>query len=104
MMRARISRIFTLAFLVSASIFIGSCFIDIDFDIHDNTAQIGDICELIKEEMDASSTEEYVACDKDAETPDPETCDPRAAGRACQDNNECSSQVCVCDVCVDLPL
>ena len=86
-----LGRIFIVSILVLGAF---SCF-DFNTDVHDNPVTIGNTCDIIKS---AFATDAAAAVCSDADA----TCSPlKEAGIPCVAKEECKSDICLCDICID---
>lgn len=120
-----------LLFLVVSITISSSCFMEVDInnDIHDNTVKIGDACDLLRDkfgkpELEASA--EMNICPEDQtcnpnylDSPDSspysassgfgdqdldagaDATPEKEAGYPCSLDEECQSDFCLCDICID---
>lgn len=85
-----ISSLFLLLFVIA------SCFFDVDIenDVHDNTVEI-DVCQDIQERFPDGGVEQEMSCDEDSGT-----CDLKESGSGCESDEECDSNLCLCNICI----
>lgn len=74
-------------------IFSISCIVVVN-DIHDNSVDMGDLCELIKEKFKDDDAGSKAIPRSDDEL--------REDGEECEKDSQCQSESCICDVCIDL--
>lgn len=96
-MRTRINVARKLAVIFILSVCFVGCFINVynDLDVHDNTMDIGDACDVIQERFATDAGTDLDACREEDAGP----C-IRQAGEACTSDDECAD-ICLCDICID---
>jgi hypothetical protein len=70
-----------------------SCF-DFNTDVHDNNVTVGNTCDIIKS---AFATDAAAAICSDADA----SCPLKEAGMPCTAKEECQSDICLCEICID---
>lgn len=109
---------------------VSNCFFDVDIntDVHDNPVTVGDACDLLRDkfgkktstvpeteptycqgctpgpEPDTSSSSvssSAASSSSGSGDPDAGTPEPKAVGETCAEDNECQSDFCLCEICID---